>query len=401
MKVKAIIFVMLFFAISMPIIAQENWGVLGHSVSEEGLIDAPSIWWKLEDGVLTIKGKGDMPKFQNPTAVTASVSVSVSNVSAPSVGVSPTISSLPIVPWHSKLSSITSVLIEDSITNIGDGVFYGCKNLTSITIPPSVTNIGAWAFGRCGNLTSITIPEKVFFIGISAFQSCKKLEVVEMKRPVPPIIGNTIFGLTPIKEAKLIVPAGTKATYATSNVWKDFGIIEESTVSASGEWLPEGQLNSHITWRIENDTLFINGKGVMPNIADGLYAFWYFYRDYFTSVVIGNGITKIGRNSFTLHKNIHSIIIAESVTSIESRAFLGCSGLTSITIPKSVTNIDDIAFAGCKNLRIVEIKSEIPPIRIASFIMISKKAKLIVPVGAKSAYEADKYWSQFGTIEER
>ncbi|MCD7860935.1 MAG: leucine-rich repeat domain-containing protein [Oscillospiraceae bacterium] len=48
---------------------------------------------------------------------------------------------------------ITCVVIEDGITSIGYGTFYGCS-LTSVKIPNSVTSIDDEAFGECSNLTS-------------------------------------------------------------------------------------------------------------------------------------------------------------------------------------------------------------------------------------------------------
>ena len=44
-------------------------------------------------------------------------------------------------------------------------LFEGCSSLTSITIPNSVTNIGFLAFGGCTSLTSVTIPNSVTSIG--------------------------------------------------------------------------------------------------------------------------------------------------------------------------------------------------------------------------------------------
>ena len=47
---------------------------------------------------------------------------------------------------------------------IGESAFYNCRELTSIVIPDSVTQIGADVFSGCSNLCSITLP----FIGSRA-----------------------------------------------------------------------------------------------------------------------------------------------------------------------------------------------------------------------------------------
>ena len=69
----------------------------------------------------------------------------------------------------------TSFTIPDSVTNIGNNAFSGCRSLTGITIPNSVTSIGSWAFSGCRSLTSITIPDSVTIIGSWAFSGCRSL----------------------------------------------------------------------------------------------------------------------------------------------------------------------------------------------------------------------------------
>ncbi|MBP1561360.1 MAG: leucine-rich repeat domain-containing protein [Oscillospiraceae bacterium] len=65
--------------------------------------------------------------------------------------------------------NLKSVIIPNSVTEIGDKAFAGCSSLASINIPDSITEIGGWAFEGCSNLTSITIPDSVTEIGGHAF----------------------------------------------------------------------------------------------------------------------------------------------------------------------------------------------------------------------------------------
>lgn len=47
---------------------------------------------------------------------------------------------------HSLQDDITSVVIENGVTNIGNYAFYNCGNLTSVTIGSDVKTIGLHAF---------------------------------------------------------------------------------------------------------------------------------------------------------------------------------------------------------------------------------------------------------------
>ena len=69
----------------------------------------------------------------------------------------------------------TSFEIPNNVTTIGEYAFSGCDSLTSIVIPDSVTTIGEKAFYNCNRLRSIVIPDSVTSIGYSAFYDCDSL----------------------------------------------------------------------------------------------------------------------------------------------------------------------------------------------------------------------------------
>ena len=141
-----------------------------------------------------------------------------------------------------------------------------------------------------------------------------------------------------------------------------------------------GELNSDISWRIENNTLYLSGKGVVPTTMLGAKSAWHKFRANFNSVVIENGISGLGQNLFVGYKNI-----------------------TSLTVAASVKDIAPSAFNSCKKLSVVEVKGATPPdISVSVFykVKLRKAVKLIIPAGTRAAYEADPLWNKFGVIEE-
>ncbi|HUA65096.1 MAG TPA: leucine-rich repeat domain-containing protein [Alphaproteobacteria bacterium] len=89
---------------------------------------------------------------------------------------------------------ITSVIIPNTVTNIGESTFEQCSSLTNIVIPDSVTSIDAFAFELCTRLTGVIIPGSVTSIGQDAFTACTSLRSAYFEGNAPPDLGNAFSG---------------------------------------------------------------------------------------------------------------------------------------------------------------------------------------------------------------
>lgn len=76
-----------------------------------------------------------------------------------------------------RCSTLKSVTIPSSVTEIWHRAFLNCHSLEDVNIPASVTAMGYYVFSGCKSLKSITIPTSVTYIGGNAFQGCDDITV--------------------------------------------------------------------------------------------------------------------------------------------------------------------------------------------------------------------------------
>ncbi len=105
---------------------------------------------------------------------------------------------------------ITSVVIPESVTAIGDSAFSNCQNLTSVIIPGSVETIGTSAFGGCSSLTSVVLGKNVSKLGEYAFYNCPNLTSVVIGENVSTIGSYAFFGCSKLTSVEFKNPEGWK-----------------------------------------------------------------------------------------------------------------------------------------------------------------------------------------------
>lgn len=89
-----------------------------------------------------------------------------------------------------KNSALTSI---DVNVDLGEGAFYGCKELESVNLGDNVTNIGAYAFYSCEKILVITIPQNVVKVGDFAFRYCKGIVTINFLSALPPTPASSVY----------------------------------------------------------------------------------------------------------------------------------------------------------------------------------------------------------------
>ena len=288
-------------------------------------------------------------------------------------------------------SGLTAVIVPEGVKNISGYAFYGCTSLTNIILPDGIESIGQHAFAYCRSLESVAISGLVESVGDYVFYDCPSLKKVYCYTPTPPTIINihdTPNFFTNIAEATLYVLPGCKSIYESTPYWNDFGSI----VEISQTWTD----GNGITWTYAYDGT--SATIVSCDKPEG-------HLTIPATVYLGEmavNVTEIADNSFKSKDGLLSVIIPEGVTRIGRHAFSqGCTNLKDVVLPSTITYIHPEAFTGASTM--VNVISYMQtPVSITGEYTFSNRteATLYVPEGTKATYEAANGWKEFQNIKE-
>ena len=219
-------------------------------------------WYLTDNGVLTISGKGKMYDY------------SFNNRA----------------PWSK--SDIKRIIIGDGVTTIGEFAFNNCSTLTSVTIPNSVTEIGDNAFTN-NNAKIIwltnTPPDGYSNVGGSIHYVANDLYTGLSNKKVYPYL-SSIFEVDGIKYVPVSPSERT---------------CDAIDCTYTGDEL---KINKKVNYKGVDMTV----REINPYTA---------YSANIKKVYIENGFTTIGVGAFSSCRSLTSVTIPNSVTTIGDGAF--------------------------------------------------------------------------------
>ena len=272
-------------------------------------------------------------------------------------------------------SGLTAVNIPNSVTTIGPNAFESCESLISVTLPDALTTIDDNVFGGCSSLTSIKIPGSVTSIGEGAFSYCTALISMTVNAIIPPDLGDYAFQEVN-KNIPVYVPGGTTNVYSAADGWDEFfNYIEtniffadpnvEAICLANWDFDEDGQLTFEEAAAVTDLGGAFQGNEDITSFNELQYFTGLDYIGMFqgchglASITLPNSAEGIDNYAFEECASLTSITIPSSVTEIGEGAFYG-TGITSITIPSSVSTIGGWLFGECANLEQIIVEGGNP-----------------------------------------
>ena len=278
-----------------------------------------NVTWTLDDGgVLTISGNGAMSDYVFDVATQGTNA-----------------------PWYSYNSTITSVVVGEGITYVGEFSFMNLHKITSVTLPSTLDKIGGHSFQHLYGLKSIALPKRLKTIGTYAFAG-PVFEELHLPESLQSLEGLAI--------------SANKVYIDSLEHWLDLDFLPDpADVLSQGSCSP-----------VMNE-LYIGGSLV-------------------THITIPDGTTEILPYRFYKVASLQSVTIPNSVTSIGEGAFWG-SGLREALVPDSVTTLGKYVFMECKELTKARLPEGLEEIPAHIFRSCGKLSDFVMPNSVNSIAE--------------
>lgn len=255
--------------------------------------DGSLVTWKLYyDGLLEIKGDGDMADYNGSTT-----------------------------PWYEYGPRIQKISIKGNITRIGAMAFHSCNFLTA-ELPDGLRSIGMEAFAYCKRMEFIKIPAKVSELGTNSFRGCDCLKkVLFMTEGEACQVGISAFRDIGRDCAFYISNESfaqkMKRSYSACTVKKVKNYEKKTVMTQSNEPID-------IQACLYEDGLLVIGSGGQGGVQreqDWFFQKEEFEQDSVKALFLDTGIRRLGKESFQKLSALRKAVIAGTMERIEEGAF--------------------------------------------------------------------------------
>lgn len=216
---------------------------------------------------------------------------------------------------------ITSVYIEDGISEINDEAFKNFVHLMNVKIPNSVKNIGIACFCGCEKLKEIELPKEIKYIEHSMFSGCSSLTTIRTSGMIEEIGSNSFYGCKNLEDIEGLMTCSSIGEYAFYGCNSLKKVVIPYNVKKIG------------TRAFSNcsglETVEIFGPALVIQGTTGSYTYI--------------------ECEFSECENLKNVILYYGSTKLEG-TFYGCTNLEIIELPSSINKISKDTFYACGKL---------------------------------------------------
>lgn len=294
------------------------------------------------------------------------------------------------------MTGITKVTLPSTVKKIGRNAFYACNSLASINLPEGLEEIGASAFKNNYLLSLSSVPSTVKTIGREAFYQNYAMDEFTWPAGAEVIDTTTFWKCTALKSIK--IPAGVKKI--NHQAFAYCSALTKAEIPEGVQWVG---FHAYFNCKALQEVNIPASVDSMGNTS--------FYNTKITKLTIADSktplqLTTSKTGTYFAGSTLDTLYIGRDLNSICSTAntvrtaFEGISGVKVLTVGPDVTYITDLY--GTLNTKIDSITclGTVPPKALEFAEDTYKTAKLVVPQGAKAAYQAADVWKNFLNIEE-
>ncbi len=242
----------------------------------------------------------------------------------------------------SNCKSLKEINLPKNITKIEEGVFSDCTELSITEIPSGIVSIGAHSFNGCTNVKLTSLPDSLNTIGLYAFNNTG-IENIEIGTVSSVSVNKYSFGGDKLKCVTLgkVTPADNLTEADYRYLFYGPNLEKINTTSDFTLWSQKGVLSIGSNGQLYSCLPTASGKITIPSEVSSIIGA---FRDC-------KKITEIEFESLDTTVTINS-------GSIYHGSFEGCIELTSITLPNVIiAETESDTFNGCTNLSSISIKT--------------------------------------------
>jgi hypothetical protein len=277
------------------------------------------------------------------------------------------------------------------ITSIGDTSFFEITTLGGVTVGTNVVNIADQAFSY-STMTTITLPASVTNIAFDAFHNCNELTNITVATNDPDYSSAAGVLFNSNQTVLIEFPEGKAGSYAVPFSVTNIGIYaffdssnlasvaistNVNTIEDYAFYDTPGLTNIAVN---TNNLSYSSVAGVLfDKSEDTLIA--YPVGNPATSYVMPETVTNIGMEAFFNDPNLVNVTFDTNLVIISGAAFENSGTLASINLPNSVTTVSGGAFAECPGLTNITIGTGVTNIQYQAFLGLPSVVAVNVATG--------------------